>query len=135
MVRLGSLQAPLLATINQAIFSDLNLNDRVKSNVMDTKNKTFWKALYTLFKSVYPSIRDFCYCKSNVPAMDNIYHLSNRITLDIVRSCEMLNNDDLFGPIERNSDGLEFELTEVFGPEVNNCIPANTVAISNNSDD
>ena len=46
----------------------------------------------------------------------------------------MLNDDDLFGPIEGNSDGLEFELTEVFGPEVNNVSPANTITSSNISD-
>ena len=47
----------------------------------------------------------------------------------------MLNNDDLFGPIEGNSDGLEFELTEVFGPEVNNSSSKNTISSSNRSDD
>ena len=47
----------------------------------------------------------------------------------------MLNDDDLFGPIEGNSDGLEFELTEFFGPEVNYVINSNTIAISNNSGD
>ena len=29
----------------------------------------------------------------------------------------MLNDDDLFFPIEANSDGLGFELTEVFPPK------------------
>ena len=46
----------------------------------------------------------------------------------------MLNDDDLFGSIQGNSDGLEFELTEFFGPEVNNASPANTIASSNSSD-
>ena len=45
----------------------------------------------------------------------------------------MLNGDVLFGPIDRNSDGLEFELTEVFGPEVNNSSPTKTIARSNSS--
>ena len=95
---------------------------------MDIKNKTFWKALYTYIRYVYPDIRAFCYFESNMPAMDKIYHLSNRTKLDIERSCEILNENDMFGTIEENSDGLEFELTEVFGPEVNNAISANTIS-------
>ena len=46
----------------------------------------------------------------------------------------MLNNDDLFGPIEENIDDLESELTEFFGPEVNNSSPANIIDSSNISD-
>ena len=42
--------------------------------------------------------------------------------------------NDLFGPIEGNIDGLEFELTEVFGSKVNNASPANTIASSKISD-
>ena len=66
--------------------------------------------------------------------MDKIYHLSNRTTLAIERSCDILNYDDLFGTIEGNSDGLEFELIEVFEPEVNNVSLYNTIASSNSSD-
>ena len=50
--------------------------------------------------------------------MEKIYHLYNLTTLDIERSYEMLNDDNLFGPIEGKSDGIEFELTEVFGPKL-----------------
>ena len=108
MMRLVRLQAPLLATIHQAIFYDINLNERVQSSVIDIENRTIWKALYPLLRSVYPAIRAICYCDYNVPAMYNIYHLSNRTKLAIERSCEILNDDDMFGPIEGNSDGLEF---------------------------
>ena len=62
-----------------------------------------------------------------MPEMDKIHHLSNCTTLAIERSCEMLKDGDMFVPIEGNSDGLEFELTEIFGPEVNNASPANTI--------
>ena len=41
----------------------------------------------------------------------------------------------MFGPIEGNSDGIKFELTEVFEPEFNIASPANTIANSNRSDD
>ena len=102
---------------------------------MDIENKTFWKALYTLLRSVYSAIRDLRYCDSNVPAMEKIYHLSNRTTLAIERSCEMLKDEDLFGSIEGNNDGLESELTEIFGSEVNNASPANNISSSNISDD
>ena len=135
IMRLVSLQAPLLATVHQAIFLNINLNDRVRSAAMDIKNETFWKALYTLLRSVYSAIQDICYCHSNLTAMEKIYHLSNRPILAIERSCEMLNDDDLFGPIEGNSDGLEFELTDFLGPEVNNSRPSNTISSSNSSDD
>ena len=47
----------------------------------------------------------------------------------------MLNNDDMFGSIEGNNDGLEFELNEVFGSEVNNANPSNTISRSNSSYD
>ena len=53
----------------------------------------------------------------------------------IEKCCEVLNDDYLFGLIEGNSNGLELELTEVFGTEVNNASPANTIASSNSSDD
>ena len=41
MMRLVHLQAPLLETVHQAIFSDLNLNDRVQPAIMDIENKNF----------------------------------------------------------------------------------------------
>ena len=66
--------------------------------------------------------------------MDMTYHLSNRTTLAIEMSCEMLNGDYLFDSIEGNNDGLEFELTEVFGSEVNNASPANNISGPNSSD-
>ena len=83
MMRLVRLQSPLLATIHQAIFSDINLNECFRSSVMDIENKTFWKALYTLLRSVYPAIRALRYYELNVPAIDKIYHLSNHTTLAI----------------------------------------------------
>ena len=46
----------------------------------------------------------------------------------------MFNGDDMFGPIEGNSGGLEFESTEVFGPGFNNASPDNSIPSSNSSD-
>ena len=66
--------------------------------------------------------------------MEKIYHLSNCTSLATERSCEILNDDYLFGPIEGNSDSLEVELTEVFGPEVNNAGPTNIITRSNSRD-
>ena len=43
----------------------------------------------------------------------------------------MLKDDDMFDPIEGNSDSLEFEPNEVFGPEVNNASFSNIIAGSN----
>ena len=135
IVSLVLLQDPLLATIHQAIFSDINFNDRVRSAVMDIENKTFCKSLYTLLRSVYLAIRALRCCDSNMPSMDKIYYLSKRTTLAIESSFEMLNDYDLFGPVEGNSHGLGFEPTVVFGLEVNNASPANTISSSNSSDD
>ena len=72
MMHLVCLQATLLATIYQSIFSDINFNDHVRSSVMDIKNKTFWKDLYTLLIYLYPVIRALRYCDSNVSAMEKI---------------------------------------------------------------
>ena len=79
-MRLVRFQAPLLGNIHQAIFSDLNLNYRVRSAVMDIENKTFWKALHTLLRSKYPAMQALRYCDSNVLSIENIYHLSNHTT-------------------------------------------------------
>ena len=132
MMRLLRLQAPLLATIHQAIFSDLNLNDRVRSAVMDIEDKAFWKALYTLVRAVFPAIRALRYCDSNTPAMDKIFHLSYRTTCAIEHSCEKLNDADLFGPIHGDID-LEREQIEVFGHEV--IPPAQNTTVASDDDD
>ena len=102
---------------HQAIFSDPNLNDQVRSAVMDIKDKAFWKALYTLLRAIFPAIQALQYCDSNTPVMNKIFHLSYRTTCAIERSCGMLNDADLFGPIHGDSD-LEREQIEGFGPEV-----------------
>ena len=99
MMRIVQIQAPLLATNHQAIFSYLGFNECVRSAVMDIENKTLYKALYTLLRSVYPAIQSLRCCYFNVPDMDKIYHLSNPTALSFERSCEMLNDDGLIGPI------------------------------------
>ena len=114
MIRVLRCQAPLLATIHQAKFSELLLNDRVRSAVIDIEDKTFWKAIYALLRAVFPALRALRYRDGNTPAMDKIYHLSHRTSIAIEKSCENFNDIDLFGPIEGNSDDLAIEEDEVF---------------------
>ena len=64
--------------------------------------------------------------------MDKIYHLLWRVTCVIERSCEVLNDAGLFGPIEGDRD-LEEEQIAVLGNEVNNANPNNAITSENTS--
>ena len=114
MMRLLRLKGPLLATIHQAKFRDLDLNNRVRSAVMDIEDKLFWKALYILLRAVFPMLRALRYCDSNTPAMDKIFYLSHRATESIMKSGNDLNDETLFGTLG-SDDELEAEADEVFG--------------------
>ena len=74
--------------------------------------------MHTFVLATFLALRALCYCDSNIPAMDKIFHLSHRTTLAIERLCDFLNNADLFGTYYGTSDCLEFEETEVFGTAV-----------------
>ena len=63
--------------------------------------------------------------------MDKIFHLSYRTTCAIERSCEKLNDADLFGPIHGDID-LEREQIEVFGHEV--IPPAQNTTVTSDDD-
>ena len=115
MIRLLRLRMPLLATIHEAKFSTLDLNDQCRSAVFDIEDKNFWKALYTLLRALYPSIRALRYCDSNKPAMDKIYFLVERTTQAITRSCNLLDDVTLFGDIGEIDSNLQFEDNEVYG--------------------
>jgi len=49
-IRLLCLRAPLVTTIHQLKFFELQLNDRDRLDVMDIVSDQFWKAIYILFK-------------------------------------------------------------------------------------
>ena len=120
MVRVLRLQQPLLATIHQAKFCTLDLNQRTGLAVRDIENKVFFKALYTLVRAVFPALRALRYCDSNTPAMDKIFHLSHRTTMAIEKSIASLNDVDLFGAFSDEDESLNAEASEIFGEEVNN---------------
>ena len=115
MIRLLRLRRPLLATIHEAKFTSLDLNDQCRSAVIDIEDKTFWKALYTLLRALYPSIRALRYCDSNKPAMDKIAFLVERTTQAITRSCSLLDDRILFRDIGETDSNLQFEENDVFG--------------------
>jgi hypothetical protein len=81
MVRLLRLWQPLVATIHQQRFVDLNLNDSVRAAAHDIKDDKFWKCVYLLLCAVFPALRLLCYCNKSKPAMDKIFFLSHRTTL------------------------------------------------------
>ena len=55
MMRLLRLKQPLIATIHQQKFVDLNLNDTVRGAVQDIKDDTLWKCIYLLLHAVFPA--------------------------------------------------------------------------------
>ena len=106
MIHLLCLCLPLLATIHEAKFATLDLNDQVCSAVLDIENKNFWKALYPLLRALYPAIRALPYCNSTKPTMDKIYYLSYLTTEAITQSCNALDDTIFFGGIDENDSSL-----------------------------
>jgi len=104
MMRLLRLQQPLVGTIHQQKFVDLNLNNSVRAAVHDIKDDKFWKCIYILLRAVFPALRLLCYCDKNQPAMDKIFLLSHRTTLALGKSEEFLNDKSLFGSLRSDSN-------------------------------
>ena len=121
MIRLLRLWLPLLATIHEAKFSTLDLNEQVRSAVLDVEDKNFWKALYTLLRALYPAIQALRCCDTNKPSMDKIYYLSHRTSEAIRCFCDLLDDVILFGEIDDTDSSLQFEEDEVYGnDDINN---------------
>jgi hypothetical protein len=104
MVRLLGLRQPLVATIHQQRFVDLNLNDSVRAAVHDIKDNKFWKCVYLLVHAVFPALRLLCYWDKSKPAMDKIFFLSHRTTHALEKSEEFLNDRSLFGSLRSDSN-------------------------------
>jgi hypothetical protein len=104
MVRFLRLWQPLVATIHQQRFVDLNLNKSVRAAVHDIKDNKFWKCVYLLVRAVFPALRLLCYCNKSKPAMDKIFFLSHRTTLALEKSEEFLNNRSIFGSLRSDSN-------------------------------
>ena len=81
MIRALRCPLDLIATIHQENCSELDLNERVQSAVLDIEDKNFWKAIYIIMLATFPALRDLRYCDSNTPAMEKLFHLSHRTTL------------------------------------------------------
>jgi hypothetical protein len=104
MVCLLCLQQPLVATIHQQRFVDLNLNNSIRDAVHDIKDNKFWKCAYLLVRAVFPALRLLCYCDKSKSAMDKIFFLSYRTTLAREKLEEFLNNRSLFGSLRSDSN-------------------------------
>jgi hypothetical protein len=104
MLCLLCLRQPLVGTIHQQNFVDLNLNDSVRAAVHDIKDDKFWKCIYILLCAVFPALRLLRYCNKSQPAMDKIFFLSHRIMLALNKSEEFLNNKSLFGSLKSDSN-------------------------------
>ncbi len=104
MMRFLRLRQPLVGTIHQQKFVDLNLNNSVRAAVHDIKDDKFWKCIYILLRAVFPALRLLCYCNKNQPTMDKIFFLSHRTTLALGKSEEFLNDKSLFGSLRSDSN-------------------------------
>jgi hypothetical protein len=105
MVCLLRFRQPLAATLHQQRFVDLTLIDSVRGAVHDIKDDKFWKCVYLLVCAVFPALRLLCYCnKIKPPAMDKIFFLSHRTTLNLKKLEEFLNNTNLFGSLRSDSN-------------------------------
>ena len=104
MMRLLRLKQPLIATIHQQKFVDLNLNDTVRGAVQDIKDDTLWKCIYLLLRAVLPALRLLCYCDKSKPAMDKVFFLSHRTTLTLNKLEDFLNDRHLFGYLRSDSN-------------------------------
>ncbi len=104
MMHLLRLRQPLVGTINQQKFVDLNLNNSVTAAVCDIKDDKFWKCIYILLHAMFPALRLLRYCNKSQPAMDKIFFLSHRTTLALNKTEEFLNNKSLFGSLRSDSN-------------------------------
>jgi len=113
MHQLFRLRPALRATIHQAQFVGLSLNEQCRLAVQDIENPTFWKALYVLLRGVFPHLRFLRFCDSNTPVMDKLYFLCHRATESLQKSFQEEDDDTLFLEFGDN-EGVEFELAEIF---------------------
>ena len=86
MIRLLRLKSSLKATIHDAKFVALSLNEAARQAVFDIENEAFWKAIYFVLRSVFPALRLLCFCDANRPSMDKMKHLAHRTTVALNKS-------------------------------------------------
>ena len=113
-IRLLRLKDAFLATMHQAEFCALSLNDTAGAAMKDIKDKTFWQAMHVLSRAVYPAIRVLCHCDSNTPAMDEVFMLSNCCLDAITKSAGDLNDTNIV-PTCTDMEGLGVEEFQAFG--------------------
>ena len=111
MHRALRLQQPLRATIHAAPWGTLSLTAMERKAVRDIDDKSKWKAMYTLLRSVFPALRVLRLADSNRPGMDKVKYLVHRTTTAIKASVNGLNNEAIF-PSPTNDDDNDVSLTE-----------------------
>ena len=107
MMRLLWLKDPLVFTIHQRIFRELDLSASVEASVRDIENPRFWRAIYTLLRAVYPALLALRRCDSSSPSMSKIYYLTHRATTAIQQSMDALNDEELFSDFAQGDFALE----------------------------
>ena len=115
MIRLLRLKSSLKATIHDAKFVALSLNEAARQAVFDIENEAFWKAIYFVLRSVFPALRLLRFCDANRPAMDKMKHLAHRTTLALNKSVPFLNDEEVFGKFGTDDQLLSQESQEIFG--------------------
>ena len=112
------LKNQLITTSHQAKFCYLDLNNLMRSAVIDIDDKLFWKALYIPLRDVFPMLWAICFSDSNTPAMDKIYYLSHQASVAIEKAGNALNNETISVTLETDNE-LKVEVNEVFGERNN----------------
>ncbi len=74
------------------------VNNKVLLTIQDIENEVFWKAIHILLQAVFPALKALCYCDSNVPTMDKIYHLVKRAGDATLQSTKELDDEAIFAP-------------------------------------
>lgn len=54
------------------------INSNITLTLQDFEDELFWKVIHVLLQAVFPTLKVFNCCDSNIPAMDTISNLSNR---------------------------------------------------------
>jgi len=115
------MQQILKNTVNNAAFSSVPMDASVKFAMRDVEDPNYFKAMYVLCRAVFPALKLLRHCDANRPAMDKIYFLAHRTTvaIQIQRSVNALNDDDLFGKWEEADVDLSSQEKIVYFEEGN----------------
>ncbi len=90
-------------------------NDCVSAAVNDIEDGGFWKAIYCLLHTVFPSLKAVKYCDFNIAAMDKIYYLMKQADEALINSQLLHDDRDCLDHEEIDLSDCKEELDEVLG--------------------